>query len=66
MSTERAQHYEELPKRVHQLEPTILTLREQAVGFQSSPREPKISLPAKFDGTRYLFRDFLNQVRWVI
>ena len=26
----------------------------------------KISLPAKFDGTRYLFRDFLNQVRWVI
>ena len=66
MSTERAQHYEELPKRVHQLEPTILTLREQAVGFQSSPREPKISLPAKFDGLRSHFRGFMNQVHLMI
>ena len=43
-----------------------MSLREQASGTQNSPREPKISLPAKFDGTRSLFRGFLNQVRLVI
>ena len=66
VSTEKAHQYEELSTRVHQLEATILALREQAAGVQNSPKESKISLPAKFDGTRYLFRDFLNQVRWVI
>ena len=66
VSAEKAQQYEELSQRVHQLEATILTLREQASGAQNSPREPKISLPAKFDGTRSLFRGFLNQVRLVI
>ena len=43
-----------------------MSLREQASGAQNSPREPKISLPAKFDGTRSLFRGFLNQVHLVI
>ena len=66
VSAEKAQQYEELPQRVHQLEATILTLREQALGAPNSPREPNISLPAKFDGTRPLFRGFLNQVRLVI
>ena len=66
VSAEKAQQYEELSQRVHQLEATILSLREQASGAQNSPREPKISLPAKFDGTRSLFRGFLNQVRLVI
>ena len=59
MSTEKAHHYEELSTRVHQLE-------EQAARVQNSPKELKISLPAKFDGTRSLFRGFLNQVRLVI
>ena len=67
MRAEKAQQYEELSQRVHQLEATILSLREQASGAQNSPREPKISLPAKFnDGTRSLFQGFLNQVRLVI
>ena len=29
-------------------------------------KEPKISLPTKFDGTRSQFRGFLNQVQLVI
>ena len=43
-----------------------MSLREQASGAQNSPREPKISLPVKFDGTRSLFRGFLSQVPLVI
>ena len=66
VSTEKVQQYEELSQRVRQLEATILSLREQASGVQNYPKEPKISLPAKFDGTRSLFRGFLNQVRLVI
>ena len=42
---EKAQQYEELSQWVHQLEVTILSLRDQASGAQNSPREPKISLP---------------------
>ena len=66
VSTEKAHEYEVLSTRVHQLEATILALWEQAAGVQKSIKEPKISLPAKFDGTRSLFRGFLNQVRLVI
>ena len=44
---EKAQQYEELSQRVHQLEATILSLREQTSGALKSPREPKISLPAQ-------------------
>ena len=66
VSAEKAQQYEEISQRLHQLEATILSLREQASGAQNSPREPKISLPAKFDGTRSLFRGFLNQVRTLV
>ena len=66
MNTEKAHQYEELSQRAHQLEATILTLREQAAGFQNSFREPKISLPAKFDGTISLFPGFLNQTHFVI
>ena len=66
LTAEKAQQYEELSQRVQQLEATILALREQTLGAQNSPREPKISLPAMFDGTRSLFRGFLNQVRLVI
>ena len=66
VSTEKPRQYEELSTRVHQLEGTILVLREQATGVQNSQKEPKISLLAKFDGTRSLFRGFLNQVHLVI
>ena len=63
VSAEKAQQYEELSQRVHQLEATILSLREQASGAQNSPREPP---HLKFDGARSLFRGFLNQVHLVI
>ena len=35
-------------------------------GAQISSKEPKISLPAKLDGTMSLFRGFFNQVCLVI
>ena len=49
---------------MHQLETTLL--QWQAAEVQTLSKEPKISLPAKFDGTRSQFRGFLNQVRLVI
>ena len=63
-SAEKIQQYDELSRRVHQLDATLL--QQQAVGVQNSVREPKISLLAKFDSTRSQFRGFLNQVRLVI
>ena len=36
------------------------------MGIQGTLKEPKIALPAKFDGTRSQFRGFLNQVHLVI
>ena len=76
VSTEKAQQHEELSHRVQQLEEQsqrvqeleamLLSMPQQASGLQIQPREPKIFLPAKFDGTRSQFRGFLNQVRLVI
>ena len=43
-----------------------IVITRKTSGAQNSPREPKISLPTKFDGTRSRFRGFLNQVRLVI
>jgi hypothetical protein len=66
VSVEKAQQHEELTKRVQQLELVVLSLRQQGSMSQSFIKEPKISLPAKFDGTRSQFRGFLNQVRLII
>ena len=60
------QQHEALSQQIEQLEATILSLREQSSGAQNCLKEPKISLPAKFDGTRSLFRVFWNQVGLVI
>ena len=65
VNVEKAQQHEELTQRVHQLEAALITLRQQALQAQNSTKEPKISLPSKFDGTRSQFRGFLNQVRLV-
>jgi hypothetical protein len=65
VSVEKAQH-EELSQRVQQLELVVLSLRQQGSTSHSSIKEPKISLPAQFDGTHSQFRGFLNQVRLVI
>ena len=65
VNVEKAQQHEELTQRVHQLEATLITLRQQALQAPNSTKEPKISLPSKFDGTRSQFRGFLNQVRLV-
>ena len=66
VSIEKAQQYDELSTRVLQLETTLRSLHQQASMQQSSPKEPKICLPGKFDGNRSQFRGFLNQVRLVI
>jgi hypothetical protein len=66
VSAEKAQQHDELSQRVQQLELVVLSLRQQASTSQTLIKEPKISLPAKFDGTRSQFRGFLNQVRLVI
>ena len=51
---------------VQQLEATIVSLQQQGSSTQGVHKEPKIGLPAKFDGTRSQFRGFLNQVCLVI
>ena len=73
VSTEKAQQHDELSQRlqqqsqrVQQLEEALFSMCQQASGLHSPAREPKIFLPAKFDGTRSQFRGFLNQVRLVI
>ena len=37
-----------------------LSLQQQGSSTQGTPKEPKICLPMKFDGTRLQFRGFLN------
>jgi hypothetical protein len=59
VSVEKAQQHEELSKRVQQLELVVLSLRQQGSTSHSSIKEPKISLPTMFDGTRSQFRGFL-------
>ena len=49
---------------MHQVETTLL--QRKATEVQTSPREPKVSLSAMFDGTKSQFRGFLNQVQLVI
>ena len=66
VSIEKAQQYDELSTRVLQLETTLRSLHQQAPMQQTSPKEPKICLPGKFDGNPSQFRGFLNQVRLVI
>ena len=43
-----------------------MALQQHSIGDQGVIKETKISIPAQFDGTRSLFRGFLNQVRLVI
>ena len=52
--------------QVQQLEMTIVVLHQQRVEGQRIIKEPKISIPAKFDGSRTHFRVLLNQVVLVI
>ena len=66
VTMEKQQQQEEFTRRVQQLESTIIILQQQRVEGQGSIKEPKISLPAKFDGSRTHFRGFLNQVCLVI
>ena len=64
VTIEKQQQQEEFTRRVQQLESTIIVLQQQR--GEGHIKEPKISLPAKFDGSRAHFRGFLNQVRLVI
>lgn len=44
----------------HSTQPQLPTTPKEAIP------EPKVALPKKFDGSRHLFRGFINQVRLVI
>ena len=63
---EKQQIHDEFTRRVQQLESAIVALQQLKVDGQGVLKEPKISLPAKFDGSRAHFRGFINQVRLVI
>ena len=63
---ELAQRVRQYEERVQQLEMALASSQQQAIESQGVFKEPKISLPARFDGTRSQFRGFLNQVRLVI
>ena len=66
VSVEKQQIQDEFTRRVQQLESAIVALQQLKVDGQGVLKEPKISLPAKFDGSRAHFRGFINQVRLVI
>ena len=66
VTMEKQQQQEDFTQRVQQLVLTIVVLQQQRVKGQGIIKEPKIRLPAKFDGSRAHFRGFLNQVRLVI
>ena len=66
VSIEKQQMHDEFTRRVQQLESAIVALQQLKVDSQRVLKEPKISLPAKFDGSRAFFRGFINQVRLVI
>ena len=45
---------------MQQLEATIVSLQQQESSTQGTPKEPKIGIPMKVDGTRSQFRGRLN------
>ena len=66
VTVEKQQIHDEFTRRVQQLESAIVSLQQLKMDGQGVLKEPKISLPAKFDGSRAHFRGFINQVRLVI
>ena len=66
VSVEKQQIQNEFTRRVQQLESTIVALQQLKVDGQGVLKEPKISLPTKFDGPREHFWGFINKVRLVI
>jgi hypothetical protein len=63
---EKQQIHEEFAGRVQQLKSAIEALQQVKVEGQGIVKEPKISLPAKFDGSKAHFRGFINQMRLAI
>jgi hypothetical protein len=66
VTAEKAQQCNQLSERVRQLEAIVQALRQQGPSGHDSLKEPKLSLPAMFDGNRSQFRGFFNQVRLVL
>jgi hypothetical protein len=66
VSMEKQQIHEEFAGRVQQLKSAIEALQQVKVEGQGIVKEPKISLPAKFDGSKAHFRGFINQMRLAI
>ena len=65
IALEKQQHGE-LTLCVQQLETIVVSLQQQGSSTQGTPKEPKIGLPMKFEGTRSHVRGFFNQVCLVI
>ena len=55
ITIEKQQQHEVLTLQVQQFEATIVSLQQQGTSTQGILKEPKISLPMKFDGIRSLF-----------
>lgn len=57
----------ELPQQIMLGTPTTQATiaSPDEMGTTLAPKEPRISLPEKFDGTRSKFRGFVNQVRLI-
>ena len=66
VTVEKQQIHNEFTWRVQQLEPAIVSLQQLKMDGQGVLKEPKINLPATFDGSRAHFRGFINQVQLVI
>ena len=60
MTTSNQVNVEQLIQQLQQLQ---LENQQLLSTLQQRAPEPKVSLPAKFDGTRSQFRGFINQVR---
>jgi uncharacterized protein len=66
VTTEKQQLQDEFSQRLQQLEAALIALQQTRTEGHGGFKEPKISLPTKFDGNRSQFRGFLNQVRLII
>ena len=62
----KAHRHEELTKRFHRVEVTLVTSWQQALGVPSLPKDPTISPLTKFDGNNTNVRGFLNLLHQVL
>jgi hypothetical protein len=62
VTSEKQQLQDEFSQRLQQLEATFIVLQQTRTEGHGGFKEPKISLPTKFDGTRSQFRGLIIQM----